>query len=200
MRKIFTPFFALVLSLAAMAAAAETPKIETAIFAGGCFWCMHAEFEQTAGVRRVLSGYTGGVVENPTYEEVGTGDTGHVEAVEVVFDPAQVSYEKLLDIFWSNIDPTDAEGQFCDKGTQYAAGIFYLSEAQKTAAEASIAAVEKKLSAKIVTFLRPAATFYPAEDYHQSYYKKSETRYKMYKMGCGREGKLEKIWGKEPNK
>lgn len=176
---------------------AETPKTETAVFAGGCFWCMHAEYEKLPGVSRVLSGYTGGEVANPAYDQVSSGTTGHVEAVEIVFDPLKTNYAKLLDIFWSNIDPTDPDGQFCDQGSQYAAGIFYLSEAQKAEAEKSIADVEKKLNIKVAAFLKPAKPFYAAEEYHQSYYKKNEIRYKMYKMGCGRDQTLKKVWGEK---
>lgn len=175
--------------------AAEAPQ-NRAIFAGGCFWCMHAEFEKLPGVTKVVSGYTGGTVDNPTYEQVSTGRTGHIEAVEITFDPQKVTYEKLLDVFWENVDPLDPDGQFCDKGSQYAAGIFYLNDAQKAAAEASIKKVEEKLGAEVASFLRPAKPFYEAEDYHQSYYKKNELRYKLYKQGCGRNERLEKIWGR----
>lgn len=167
-----------------------------AVFAGGCFWCMHAEFEKLPGVGKVLSGYTGGTVDNPTYEQVSTGRTGHIEAVEITFDPSKVTYEQLLDIFWSNVDPLDADGQFCDKGSQYTAGIFYVDDVQKAAAEASIKKVEEKLNAKVASFLRPAKPFYEAEDYHQSYYQKNQLRYNLYKQGCGRNERLEKIWGK----
>jgi peptide-methionine (S)-S-oxide reductase len=171
-------------------------RAETAIFAGGCFWCMHAEFEGEAGVTKVVSGYTGGTVDNPTYQQVSSGQTGHVEAIEVEFDPGKISYEKLLDIFWSNIDPTDPNGQFCDKGSQYRAGIFYTTEAQKSAAAASIPVIEKKLEQKVATFLRPAAKFYAAEDYHQSYYRKNAIQYKLYAAGCGRSRKLEQLYRK----
>lgn len=168
-------------------------KAETAIFAGGCFWCMEAEFEGHKGVDKVLSGYTGGTVENPTYEQVSSGETGHVEAIEVMFDPNVVSYDELLTIFWSNVDPTDKDGQFCDKGSQYHAGIFTFSDAQKAAAEASAKKVEKKLGQELATFIRPAQKFYEAEEYHQGYYKKNALRYKMYKSGCGRAEKLKEF-------
>lgn len=171
-------------------------KSETAIFAGGCFWCMHAEFEGHKGVSKVLSGYTGGTVENPSYEQVSSGTTGHVEAIEVVYDPDVISYDELLKIFWSNVDPTDKDGQFCDKGSQYHAGIFVFDDAQKKAAEASALAVEKKLGQKLETFIRPAQKFYVAEDYHQSYYKKNALRYKLYKSGCGRQEKLHELQGR----
>lgn len=168
-------------------------RAETAIFAGGCFWCMHAEFEGETGVTKVVSGYTGGDVPNPTYEQISTGQTGHVEAIEVTFDPAKISYEKLLDIFWSNVDPTDPDGQFCDQGSQYRAGIFYTNDAQKTAAAASIPVIEKKLGQKVATFLRPVSKFYPAEDYHQAYYRKNPAQYKIYAAGCGRQRRLEEL-------
>lgn len=166
---------------------------EKAVFAGGCFWCMHAEFEGRKGVTMVMSGYTGGHVANPTYEQVSSGETGHVEAIEVIYDPRIVSYADLLSIFWSNVDPTDADGQFCDKGSQYHAGIFYFGDTQKKLAEESAAKVEAKLGRKVATFIRPADLFYEAEDYHQGYYKKNPLRYKLYKTGCGREQKLKAL-------
>ncbi len=174
------------------ARAAETAR---AVFAGGCFWCMESEFDSEKGVISVTSGYTGGSAETATYKQVSTGTTNHVEAVEVVFDPAIVSYERLLTIYWRNVDPFDAEGQFCDKGSQYAAGIFYAGDAQKAAAEQSVAETEKKLGQKVATFLRPAMAFYAAEDYHQEYYKKNSIAYKTYRYGCGRDRKLRRIWG-----
>jgi peptide-methionine (S)-S-oxide reductase len=172
------------------------PLTETAIFAGGCFWCMHAAFESLDGVLQVQSGYTGGHVDNPTYEQVSSGTSGHVEAIKVVFNPQKVAYTKLLEWFWDNVDPTDAQGQFCDKGTQYAAGIFYASDAQKTLAEQSQQVIEKKLGQPVATFLRPAQTFYEAEDYHQSFYKKNAQRYQQYEAGCGRKEKLKQVWQK----
>lgn len=175
--------------------AAGVPAPARAVFAGGCFWCMESEFDSQKGVLNVTSGYMGGSAESATYKQVSSGRTGHIEVVEVVFDPSLVGYETLLEIFWSNVDPFDAEGQFCDKGSQYAAGIFYEGEAQKAAAEASLAATEKKLGAKVATFLRPATAFYEAEDYHQEYYKKNAFAYKTYRIGCGRDRRLEKVWG-----
>lgn len=183
---------AMLLMSAHVARAAET---ERAVFAGGCFWCMESEFDSEKGVISVTSGYTGGSAETATYKQVSTGSTGHVEAVEVVFDPAVVSYERLLKIYWRNVDPLDAEGQFCDKGSQYAAGIFYFGDAQKAAAEQSAAEAEKKLGQKVATFLRPAVAFYAAEDYHQEYYNKNSVAYKTYRYGCGRDRKLQWIWG-----
>lgn len=182
-------FMALCL-IAPRVAAAEMQK---AVFAGGCFWCMEAEFEQQPGVSAALSGYTGGHVENPTYEQVSRGETGHVEAIEVAYDPAVVSYEKLLEIFWDNVDPTDEKGQFCDKGSQYLAGIFYLTPEQQMAAEKSLQDEEARYGHSLAAFVRPAAPFYVAEEYHQDYYKKNSLRYKMYKTGCGRDARLDAL-------
>ena len=176
-------------------AAKKALSLQTAVFAGGCFWCMEAEFDQKDGVVEVQSGFMGGAAENAKYYDVASGETGHVEVVEIKFNPAVVSYEDLLKIFWENVDPTDAEGQFCDKGSQYAAGIFYFDAAQKEAAEKSLKAVEAKLGQKVVTFIREALVFYPADEYHQEYYKKNVLQYSLYKKGCGREKRLEKIWG-----
>jgi methionine-S-sulfoxide reductase len=171
-------------------------KTETAIFAGGCFWCLHAVYEPLDGVAKVVSGYTGGHVANPTYEQVSGGATGHVEAIEVIYDPARVAYPELLELFWENVDPTDPTGQFCDKGSEYLAGIFYHIEQQRIEAEQSIKDAEEKLGMKVSTFLRPAEPFYAAEEYHQSYYKKNELRYHLYKLGCGRDKTLAKVWAK----
>jgi peptide-methionine (S)-S-oxide reductase len=173
------------------AMAAET---KLATFAGGCFWCMHGEFAAIEGVSKVLSGYTGGTTANPTYEQVSTGTTGHLEAIEVAYDPAKVSYQKLLDIFWENIDPLDEYGQFCDKGSQYRAGIFTHDAEQKKLAEASREKVKTLFKQPVATIIADATTFYPAEDYHQDYYIKSKARYKMYRMGCGRDARLEQLW------
>ncbi len=145
------------------------PSTERAVFAGGCFWCMQAEFEQAAGVVSVKAGYTGGTAKNPTYEQVSSGATGHAEAIEVVYDPAKLPYDKLLDIYWSNVDPTDAGGQLYDRGTQYRTAIFYVSDEQRTLAEASKQKVQAKLKKTIATEIVAASEFYPAEDYHQDY-------------------------------
>lgn len=169
-------------------------QAETATFAGGCFWCMDAEFASIPGVSKVVSGYTGGHTKHPTYEEVSFGTTGHFEAIEVTFDPSKVAYSKLLDIYWHNIDPLDPYGQFCDKGSQYRAGIFYHGKEQKKLAEASREQVKKMFGQEIAAIIAPAAEFYPAEDYHQDYYIKNKTRYKMYHMGCGRDGRLDELW------
>lgn len=174
-----------------------TAKIETAIFAGGCFWCIEPPFDAAEGVVKTTVGYTGGHVANPTYEQVTRKKTGHYEAIEVAYDPAKTSYEKLLTIFWQNIDPTDAGGQFADRGQSYHTAIFYHDETQKKAAEASRAAVAKKLGQPIATKIIAASTFYPAEDYHQEYYKKNATHYNAYKYGSGRPSRLKEIWGEE---
>ena len=170
-------------------------KPEMAVFAGGCFWCMEPPFDALPGVISTISGYTGGQTENPTYKEVSNGKTGHLEAIQVSYDPSKVSYEKLLDVFWHNIDPLDVEGQFCDKGDQYKAAIFYQNEQEKQFAEASKAAIKKKLPDKtIVTTIKPAGKFYPAEEYHQDYYVNNPQRYKFYRFTCGRDHRLNQLW------
>jgi len=168
-----------------------------ATFAGGCFWCLQPPYDQIKGVLSTTVGYTGGQKNNPNYEEVCAGWTGHLEAIEIVFDPSQITYEKLVEIFWKNIDPIDALGQFCDKGEQYKSALFYHDEEQKQQAEKSKRELESsgKLKQQIVTEIRAAAIFYPAEDYHQEYYKKNPIRYKFYRFNCGRDQRLEKIWG-----
>lgn len=172
---------------------------QKATFAGGCFWCEETTFEGLPGVLSVTSGYTGGTKVNPTYEEVSGGGTGHAESVEVVFDPARVTYARLLDIFWRNIDPTQAEGQFCDHGHQYRSAIFYHDATQKSLAEASLArlrATPQRFKGAIVTEITAAGPFYPAEEYHQDFYKKNPERYHEYRLGCGRDRRLEQLWGK----
>ena len=191
---------AVVLGLSGQAAAATdaaTPAYETATFAGGCFWCMEAPFDKLEGVISTTSGYTGGHKKNPTYKEVSHGGTGHAEAVQIVYDPEKVSYTKLLDVFWHNVDPTNAHGQFCDNGDQYRSEIFYHNEEQRQLAVASEQELEKNkpFAAPIVTRIAPASTFYPAEDYHQNYYQKNPIRYKYYRYSCGRDQQLEKLWG-----
>lgn len=167
-----------------------------AIFAGGCFWCMEPPFENTEGVIDVAAGYTGGKTENPTYEEVSSGRTGHYEAVEIIYDPEKVSYEQLLSVFWHQIDPTDDGGQFADRGTQYFTAIFYLDEEQKKLAEASKKALDKSgiFDKPVITAILPAVPFYRAEEYHQDYYKKNILHYSMYKAGSGRAGFQKKTW------
>lgn len=185
----------LLLSGSAMAEDSTAEKPAVAIFAGGCFWCMEEPFDVLPGVIRTISGYTGGHTENPTYKEVSNGKTGHLEAVQVTYDPAKISYEQLLEVFWHNIDPFDDDGQFCDKGDQYKAAIFYQDETQKQLAEASKIAIKKKLLDKyIVTSIKPAGKFYPAEEDHQDYYLNNPTSYKFYRFTCGRDHRLSKIW------
>ena len=170
-------------------------KLETAIFAGGCFWCMEPPFEKKDGVISAVSGYISGHVKNPTYKQVSAGTTGHTEAVEIKYDPKKISYEELLKIFWKNIDPTVKDQQFCDKGSQYRSGIYYLDDAQKKAAMDSLKDVEKAGIKPIHTEIVKATTFYKAEEYHQDYYKKNPVRYNYYRFGCGRDARLKEIWG-----
>lgn len=185
--------------LTAMGSAGQAAEQAKAVFAGGCFWCMEEAFEQVEGVLSVTSGYMGGHKANPTYEEVSAGITGHAESVEIAYDPARVSYRTLLDHFWKNVDPLTPNAQFCDHGTQYRSAIFYGNEEEKRLAEASKQAIEQsnKLKGTIVTQLVKATTFYPAEDYHQDFYKKNPLRYKFYKLNCGRVARLEQLWGKK---
>jgi peptide-methionine (S)-S-oxide reductase len=165
------------------------------LFSGGCFWCMEPPFDALPGVISTVSGYTGGHTEKPTYKEVSNGKTGHLESVLVTYNPAKISYEKLLEVFWHNIDLFDEDGQFCDKGDQYKAAIFYQDERQKQLAEASKIEIKKRLlDSDIVTSIKPAGKFYPAEDYHQDYYLKNSIRYKFYRFTCGRDHRLSQIW------
>ncbi|PVZ66279.1 peptide-methionine (S)-S-oxide reductase MsrA [Pelagibaculum spongiae] len=167
-----------------------------AIFASGCFWCTESDFEKVEGVIEAVSGYTDGRQSNPTYKQVSAGRTGHTEAVKVTYDPSKVSYEKLLSVFWHNVDPTVKNRQFCDSGSQYRSGIYYLNPEQQAAAEKSL--VDLKASGRferIYTELKPASKFYPAEDYHQDYAKKNPWRYKYYRSGCGRDDRLKRLWG-----
>lgn len=176
---------------------AGQPALAVATFAGGCFWCMEPPFDDLDGVVATLSGYTGGWVENPTYEQVTSGTTGHAEAVQVVYDPARITYEKLLDVFWRNIDPTTPDRQFVDVGAQYRPAIFYHDEDQRRLAEQSRdrLGASGRFAEPIRTEIVPAAAFYPAEDYHQDYYKKNPIRYKLYRYGSGRDAFLERVWG-----
>jgi peptide-methionine (S)-S-oxide reductase len=183
--------------LLAAAGSAHAVGPAKAYFAGGCFWCMEEAFEQVGGVLAVTSGYMGGQKPNPTYEEVSAGGTGHAETVEVVYDPARVSYQQLLDQFWRNVDPLTPNAQFCDHGSQYRSVIFYGNEEEKKLAEASREALvqSKRFKEPIVTQIVMASTFYPAEAYHQDFYKKHPIRYKFYKSSCGRAQRLEQLWG-----
>jgi len=173
-------------------------SLAVAVFAGGCFWCMEPPYDKLAGVLATTSGYTGGTVKNPTYEQVSDGGTGHYEVLQVKYDPSRVSYQQLLDVFWQNVDPFDARGQFCDKGDQYRAAIFYRTDAEREKAEASKRALEQsgRFREKIVTEILPAVAFYPAEEYHQDYYKKNPIRYRFYRSGCGRDARLREVRGR----
>ncbi len=184
------------LMMSANAAAGEA----RAIFAAGCFWCMEHPFDALDGVIRTTVGYCGGHTPNPTYEAVSAGGTGHAESIEVVYDPAKISYAQLLQVYWRNSDPTTANRQFCDVGSQYRPAIFYLDEAQHAAALASLAELKrhKPFSEPIVTEIVPATRFWPAEDYHQHYYRKNPIRYKFYRYNCGRDQRLQALWGQQP--
>jgi peptide-methionine (S)-S-oxide reductase len=195
MRAVLTTV-ALLLAMAPPLAAAENPvTLAKATFAGGCFWCMEPPFDVLPGVVSTTSGYTGGNVQNPGYEQVSAGGTGHLEAVQVVYDPTKVSYAKLLEVFWRNVDPLDGRGQFCDRGEQYTTAIFHHDAEQARLAQTSKAAIEKRLKRAVATPIRPAATFYAAEDYHQDYYRKNPVRYKFYRYSCGRDRRLAELWG-----
>jgi peptide methionine sulfoxide reductase msrA/msrB len=178
---------------------AMNDNLETATFAGGCFWCVEADFEKVEGVIEAISGYTGGQRANPTYKEVSAGGTRHTEAVQVIYDPAKISYSQLLDVFWRHVDPTDPDGQFVDRGSQYRTGIFYHDEEQKRLAQESKAAMDQsgRFSRPIATEITMLTTFYRAEEYHQDYYKKNGIRYKLYRSGSGRDSYLKKTWGDE---
>ncbi len=175
------------------------PELKTAVFAGGCFWCMVSPFEKQKGVVKVISGYTGGAKENPTYEEVCSGTTGHYEAIQVTYDSSVLSYRELLQIYWRQIDPTDSGGQFVDRGSQYETAIFYQTEKERQIAEASKDELTREwhFNKPIATKILPFKTFYPAESYHQDFYLKNPTRYGFYRMGSGRDAYLEKQWGKK---
>ena len=186
-------------ALAAASAPAQTPAAATAkaTFAGGCFWCMESDFDKVPGVISTTSGYTGGATVNPTYVEVGSGRTGHAESVEVVYDPAKVTYAQLLDAYWHDIDPLVKDRQFCDVGNEYRTAIFVHDAEQRRLAEESKKRVEAQLKAPVYTEIVAASAFYPAEEYHQDYYLKNPVRYKYYRWSCGRDQRLEQIWGKK---
>jgi peptide-methionine (S)-S-oxide reductase len=205
LRKLGWPVPALVALMVGIAAAlaqtappAAQPRTAVATFAGGCFWCVEEAFDKVPGVISTVSGYTGGTVPNPTYEQVSRESTGHAEAVQVTYDPAKVTYRQLVDWFWRNIDPTQANGQFCDRGSSYRSAIFYHDEEQRKIAEASkqALAASGRFKEPIVTETVAAGAFYAAEHYHQDYYKKNPNRYAFYKFGCGRVQRLEQLWGK----
>lgn len=197
--KLFIGTLFLLPLMVAHANAANGPRLEKATFAGGCFWCMEPPFEKLDGVKEVISGYTGGQKVDPTYEEVSSGSTGHVEAIEVIYDPSKVTYGKLLDVFWKQINPTDTGGQFVDRGSSYTSAIFYHTEEQKRLAEQSKKTLERsgRFDKPVVTEIRPAGPFYRAEGYHQDYWKKSPIRYKFYRYNSGRDQYLTGVWGKD---
>jgi peptide-methionine (S)-S-oxide reductase len=184
---------------APVAGSSDTPpaNVAHATFAGGCFWCMEAPFDAIPGVVSTTSGYSGGKVKDPTYEQVSSGGTGHLESMQVAYDPSRVTYEQLLDVFWHNVDPLDGGGQFCDRGSQYRTAIFYENEEQKQAALRSRARLEEsgRLPGPVMTGVVPLKAFYPAEEYHQDYYLKNVRKYWTYRAGCGRDERLKKLWG-----
>lgn len=186
--------FLLACSLFLLIAAAPAGPRAVATFAGGCFWCMESPFDKLPGVDSVTAGYTGGHVRNPSYEEVSGGNTGHRESVQIIYDPNRISYAQLLEVFWHNIDPMDNAGQFCDKGPQYRAAIFYHDDTQKRLAEESKAALVKRFG-RVDTDIVAASDFYRAEEYHQHYYRKNPVRYKFYRFNCGRDQRLAAVWG-----
>ena len=197
MRGVFARVSTVVLCLLAAAAATTFGEQKTAVFAGGCFWCMEPPFDELEGVLATTSGYTGGHTESPTYKEVTYGDTGHLEAVQVIYDADKIDFRTLLDVYWRNIDPFDDRGQFCDKGPSYRAAIFVADDAERELAETTLRELETRLDAKFVTRILPRAAFYVAEDGHQDYYRKNPLRYKYYRLRCGRDSRLEAVWGPE---
>ena len=203
MRNLLFPLVALFTVACSGGSEAQTRQTaaarDTAVFAAGCFWCVEEAFDAADGVISTVSGYTGGRVANPTYEQVSAGGTGHAEVVQVVYDPAKISYGQLLNVFWRNVDPLTPNRQFCDRGDQYRSAIFYTSNEQRRLAEASKRQLQKsgRFKQPIVTEINRAAKFYPAEDYHQDYYTKNPLRYKFYKTSCGRARRLEELWGKD---
>jgi peptide-methionine (S)-S-oxide reductase len=186
---------ALALALAPALGSAQSQELATATFAGGCFWCVESDFDHVPGVVETVSGYTGGTLDNPTYHQVGAGGTGHYEAVQIKFDPARVTYEQLLEAFWHSVDPTDPGGQFCDRGESYRTAVFVHDPSQRGVAEASKEAAAEALGQPIATPIVEAGPFYPAEDYHQDYYQKNPLRYRYYRWACGRNARVEQVWG-----
>jgi peptide-methionine (S)-S-oxide reductase len=208
MRRLVPTLAAAALALATAGAAAQQDSSTmqakdgqaVATFAGGCFWCMEPPYDELKGVLSTISGYTGGTKVDPTYQEVSAGGTGHTEAVQVTYDPSQVSYQELIEVFWRNVDPLDAGGQFCDRGDSYRTGIFVHDEEQRRLAEESKQrlAESARFAQPIVTEIVDAGDFYPAEDYHQDYYEKNPVRYKFYRWNCGRDQRLTELWGEQP--
>jgi peptide-methionine (S)-S-oxide reductase len=197
MKPLLVGLLAFPVALIAAGPGTAAGTLDKATFAGGCFWCMEHPFDELPGVHSVTAGYTGGQKKNPTYQEVSAGGTGHAESVQIVYDPSRISYGKLLDVYWRNIDPTTKDRQFCDVGNQYRSAVFYHTEEQRQAALQSKAALEKSKPFKetIATGIVPAGEFYPAEEYHQHYYKKNPIRYRYYRNGCGRDQRLKQLWG-----
>lgn len=196
-RLLLSFIFAVAAMGVASAQTAPAPGKAVAIFAAGCFWCVESDFDKVEGVLSTVSGYTGGKESNPTYNQVAAGATSHTEAVEITYDPSKVSYQKLLDHFWRNVDPFAKDRQFCDSGKQYRSGVFYRNEEEKRLAEESKKAVEAKFKKTAVTEITSASAFYAAEDYHQDFYLKNATKYKFYRWNCGRDQRLEELWGKK---
>ena len=195
MRRLLFSLMLLCAAASAVGAQRAPPRQAVAVFAGGCFWCTEADFDKVPGVISTTSGYIGGKVANPTYEQVSAGRTGHTEAVEVVYDPAKVSYDKLLSVYWRSVDPLAKDAQFCDHGSQYRSAIFTHGEEQRRLALASKQKIEAQLKQKVFTEIAPAGTFYKAEDYHQDFHTKNPVKYKFYRWNCGRDQRLEQLWG-----
>jgi len=187
----------IILMLCMSAGGAMAAEYKSAVFAGGCFWCLEGPFDALPGVIKTESGYTGGSIQNPTYEQVSSGTSGHVEAMRVVYDPGKVTYDELLAVFWRNIDPTDDGGQFCDRGPQYRSAVFVADAQEEAVARREKARLEKSMSMRIATEILPLAEFYVAEEYHQDYYQKNPLRYHYYRSACGRDRRLKQIWGAE---
>ena len=190
----------IMLMLCMSAGGAMAAEYKSAVFAGGCFWCLEGPFDALPGVIETESGYTGGTIVNPTYEQVSSGTTGHIEAMRVVYDPQKVTYEQLLAVFWRNIDPTDGGGQFCDRGPQYRSAIFYADAEEEAVARSDKTRLEESMDMTIATEILPRTEFYAAEEYHQDYYRKNPLRYHFYRQGCGRDQRLKQIWGAEAGK
>jgi len=197
MRVTITMLLIWLFSVPAFAETATEPKLESVVLGGGCFWCIEADYEKLDGVVDVISGYAGGHVKNPTYQQVSAGGSGHIEVVKVIYDANKINYSQILDYFWRHVDPTRDDGQFCDRGSQYRPAIFYQDEAEKKLAIASTKKTEetKPFEQTLKVELIQADTFYPAEDYHQDYYKKNPVRYNFYRFNCGRDARVEQLWG-----
>ncbi len=194
---LHVPAFCMVVAVGLTSTSLHAQSNASATFAGGCFWCMEPPYDKQPGVSATISGYMGGELENPTYEQISRGGTGHVEVVQIAYDDSQISYEQLLEIFWRNIDPFAVDRQFCDSGDQYRSAIFYHNDEQRELAEASKADMEARFDQTIATEIAPASEFWEAEEYHQDYYEKNPLRYRFYRLSCGRDDRLEEVWGEE---